>query len=292
MKKNNVVILLIFCIGILQTTPTVFGETAKVPSAVLIRSSLTRIYSIQASNTIQEQILPSVSLDDNSGLVLELTSSIGLTVDIKRGDEVVADRIQVLPNQKQIVNLTSWIEKKTILRASIVVYPRNSEVTIIASLTVFQTVFDKHSVSDEPSKIRIPVVKGKTTLEEALYAIVVPAAQQRIYLNIIVNPLPKALILNDTAINRSIDGIYRTSILEKEFMVKVRVLGQPVKFDVIASIVFASHASSSRKFSDTVFASLLSIMLFVAPLAIRHTALKKAEARRIQESSNKRSRGA
>ncbi len=146
--------------------------------------------------------------------------------------------------------------------------------------------------SNEPSKIKIPIISEKETLVETVYAIVVPDSLQRTYLNIDVSPLPNALFVEETVVPRSVDGAYRTSIGKKEFLIRIRVMGKPAHFEVVASIMIAPQASSAQKLSDTVFASLLSIMLFIAPLAIRHTALKKAEARRVQEPTNEHSRGA
>ncbi len=97
MKKGSLTIVFILCIGVMSTIPAVSGESSVVPTAVLVKSSITRIYTIEAMDVVQEQ-LPTIELDEHEGLVLELSSSAKLLVDVATNNEKIEDRIQVFPN--------------------------------------------------------------------------------------------------------------------------------------------------------------------------------------------------
>ncbi len=288
--KREAIIVVLLCISLFSTNTRVSGESMMLPSAILIKSSLTRIYTIQGSTIIEERALPPIELLDNTGVVVELSSSIELIVDIKGIDNILFSRIVIEPDQKQVLNLTSWVDRKSVLRASLLIYPRSEDARIIATLTLFQTVFNEGTQSDT-SRIKIPVIENEKAAEETSFAIIMPKSTQDIYINLDISPLPKALIIKGTIVNRSVDGAYRTSIARGEFLVRIRILGHPTKIDVSGTIVLRERLDPTQKWTDTVFASLLSIMLFVAPLAIRHTALKKAEARRIRAARRKDKRG-
>ena len=275
-----VVVLSIIFFTQIALTPVSCGhpEPSLYPQYYYLKSSFPVSKIIPPSinkTTYRFQLEPETALSKNQLLLLEIKTNQSTWIRLTSSTYGLIADSPITPLKTLIAPVTNWVKTNTIVEVFVSVERQRQPVEVEIVIKIFQLI-----VSDKPKENieLMPFFEGRkeslTVVGLLLPSLEVNASK---ILKVSISPIPYNVSYDNEELQKAPDGSIRIVLQTLPLFIEISVNGSINWVSAYLRLFFYNETESDN--SPNVMMGILSVVLFLAPLAVRHKSLSNTRKR-------------